>query len=278
MGTSPLTRHADDHRNPGSPCRPWACPRRKFGQNFLHDHNQLRRLIEAAGVQPGDRVLEVGPGTGTLTEALLDAGANVVTCEIDPGLGELIAERFGDRIELVRGDCLQRGRELSSELVDRLKERPFTMVANLPYQIASPLMIELLLHHDNCQGQYITIQREVADRLLAEPGTKERGPLGILASTFGTIQRIANVPASCFWPQPKVVSAMVSIQPDATSAPADGDGYAEFITGLFSARRKQLGRILGRSTPLPDGIDPTWRPEVLSNEQLVMLFESTRTT
>ena len=253
-------------------------PRRRFDQNFLHDHNQLRRLIEAAGIEPGDRVLEVGPGTGTLTEALLDAGADVLTSEIDPGLGDLIAERFEGRVELVRGDCLQRGRRLSDELVERLGSTPFTLIANLPYQVASALMIELLLHHPTCRGQFVTIQREVGDRLLARPGTKERGPLGILASTYGSIERIGVVPASCFWPQPKVVSAMVSIRPDGQSAPADGDGYAEFITGLFSARRKQLGRILGRSRTLPDGIDPVWRPEVLTNEQLVTLFQWTQVT
>lgn len=249
-------------------------PRKRYGQNFLHDHNQLRRLVEAAGVGEGDRVLEVGPGTGTLTEALLDAGATVMACEIDAGLADLVSERFEDRIVLVRGDCLQQGRRLSSDVMDALGNEPFTLVANLPYQAASPLMIELLLHHPTCLGQHVTIQREVADRLLAATGTKQRGPLGILASTFGEIERIGDIPPSCFWPQPKVTSSMVSITPRDMQEPADRAAFARFVTMLFSSRRKQLGRILGRDHGLPEGIDPAWRPEVLSNEQLVALFNT----
>ena len=111
-------------------------------------------------------------------------------------------------------------------------------MANLPYQIASPLMIELLLRHPNCRGQFVTIQREVAERLNAPEGTRARGPLGILASTFGSVERIGDVPASCFWPQPKIVSSMVSIRPERRDD-VDPDGFARFITMLFASRRKQ---------------------------------------
>ena len=247
-------------------------PRRRFGQNFLHDHNQLKKLVQAAGISEGQLVLEVGPGTGTLTEALLDAGARVVTCEVDEGLADLIEERLGSRLTLVRGDCLGRGRRLNDDLISALGEEHWTLVANLPYQIASPLMIELLLHHPNCRSQHVTIQREVAERLIAAEGTRERGPLGILASTFSTVKRICDVPGSCFWPQPKVTSSMVSITPLGTPDDLDVDAYAAFISKLFSSRRKQLGRIFGRDRALPDGIDATWRPEVLDNEQLLALF------
>ncbi|MEE2906441.1 MAG: 16S rRNA (adenine(1518)-N(6)/adenine(1519)-N(6))-dimethyltransferase RsmA [Planctomycetota bacterium] len=250
-------------------------PRRRFGQNFLHDQNQLKRLIAAADLTAGQRVLEVGPGTGTLTEAMLDAGAKVVACEIDEGLADLIADRLGDRVDLIRGDCLGRGRRLNPEVISALGDEDWTLVANLPYQVASPLMIELLLHHPRCRSQHVTIQREVADRLIADPDTKQRGPLGILASTFGQVQRIADVPASCFWPRPKVISSMVTITPRDTSPGIDADGYASFINTLFSSRRKQLGRIFGRDRVLPTGIDPTWRPEVLTNEQLLALFQMT---
>ena len=247
-------------------------PRRRFGQNFLHDHNQLRRLVDAAELTSGASVLEVGPGTGTLTETLIETGVRVITSEIDTGLADLIQERLGDRVTLVRGDCLARGRRLAPELQAALGDAPFTLVANLPYQIASPLMIELLLHHPNCLGQFVTIQREVAERLTAPEGTRARGPLGILASTFGTVERIGDVPASCFWPQPKIVSSMVAIRP-ARRIDVDREAFARFVTMLFASRRKQLGRILGRDVELPEGIESTARPETLDNEQLLRLFD-----
>jgi 16S rRNA (adenine1518-N6/adenine1519-N6)-dimethyltransferase len=248
-------------------------PRHRLGQNFLHDQNQIRRMISAANIEPGTLVLEVGPGTGTLTEGLLEAKAQVIACELDEGLADLIAARFEDRIELIRGDCLAKGRRLNQAVVERLADRPFTLVANLPYQVASALMIELLLHHPNCQSQLVTIQREVADRLIASPGSKARGPLGILATCFAQVERIGDIPPSCFWPQPKVTSSLVSIRPRVDVPDCDREGFARFITTLFSSRRKQLGRIFGRDRTWPEGIDPIWRPEVLTNLQLLSLFK-----
>lgn len=250
-------------------------PRHRLGQNFLHDANQVRRLVQAAELSPGDVVLEVGPGTGALTEALLDAGTEVIACELDEGLGNLMDDRLGERITLIKGDCLAKHRRLNEELVQAIGDRTWKLVANLPYQAASPLMIELLLHHPSCLGQHVTIQREVADRLVAPEGTRQRGPLGIIASTLARISKIADIPASCFWPQPKVISSMVSIIPETNTPGLDREAYATFITKLFSSRRKQLGRIFGRDLEWPEGIEPTWRPEVLSNEQLLALFHVT---
>ncbi len=248
-------------------------PRKRFGQNFLHDQNHLRRLVAAAAIEPGDVVLEVGPGTGTLTEALLEVGARVIAAEIDLDLAEIIESRLGSSVTLVRGDCLD-GRHLAPALVEALDGAPFHLVANLPYQIASSLMVGLLLEHPECRGQHITIQKEVVDRLVAGPGSKTYGPLGIIVQSMADVERIGNLPASCFWPAPKVTSAMATIRPASEARVSNPAGFARFVTAVFSRRRKQLGTIFGRDVVLPEGIDPMARPEVLSVAQLIELFET----
>ena len=254
-------------------------PRKRFGQNFLHDQNQVRKLLDAASVQPGDIVLELGPGTGVLTEALLESGAEVIACEIDRDLAQLIDDRLGNRLTLVRGDAIGKGRSLSADIVGAIAGRPFKLVANLPYQIASPLMAELVLNHQNCLGQFVTIQKEVADRLAAQPGTSDYGPLGIIVQAVADVQRIGVVPASCFWPQPQVTSAMVSIRPIEASLPiGDRPAFARFVTELFSKRRKQLGSIFGRNVQLPKGIDPDVRPETLTIPQIKQLSDAIHAT
>ena len=248
-------------------------PRHRFGQNFLHDQNQLRRLVDAAGVATGDVVLEVGPGTGTLTEALLERGATVIAVEIDRDLADLVQARVGEHITLVRGDCLAKGRRLADAVVEAIGGRPFRLVANLPYQVASPLMAELLMHHAACVGQCVTIQREVADRLVAEVGTKGWGPLSIIVQDLATVERIAVLPASCFWPAPKVVSAMVSITPNG-SAGDHTDAFGAFVTKLFTTRRKQLGGVLGAAVVERAGIEPKQRCEQLDLAALHRLHEA----
>lgn len=237
-------------------------PRHRFGQNFLHDHNLLRRMVESAGVSGEDVVLEVGPGTGTLTEALVDAGAHVIAVEIDRDLVSLLESRLGEQVRLIQGDCLGKGRRLAPEVVAAIGGRRFKLVANLPYQVASPLMCELLLSHPNCQGQWITIQKEVADRLLADPGTSQWGPLGVIVRAMARVQRIATLPPTCFWPMPKVTSAMVGLYPTSKDL-AEAHAFAAFVTKLFTTRRKQLGGVLGRDVVETAGIDPTWRCERL---------------
>ncbi len=248
-------------------------PKHRLGQNFLHDQNQLRRLVGAAALSSGDLVVEVGPGTGTLTETLLDAGCEVIACELDPDMASIIEDRLGDRLTLVRGDCLGKGRTLSPDIVRALAGRPFTLVANLPYQAASPLMSSLLIEPHGCRGQYVTIQKEVADRLLAEPGTKAYGPLTIIVRALGDVERIANVPASCFWPAPQVVSAMVAITPRETRLTDRPAAFARFVTSVFTKRRKQLGAIFGRAHAWPAGVEATMRPEALTPAQLAALHE-----
>lgn len=246
-------------------------PKRRLGQNFLHDKNQLSKLVAAAGVEAGEVVLEVGPGTGTLTETLVEAGAEVVACEIDADLASIVRDRLGEQITLIEGDCIEKGRRLDARVRDALGGRPFRLVANLPYQVASPLMVALLLEHPECRGQYVSIQREVADRLLARPGTKAYGPLGIIVQALATVERIAILKPTSFWPQPAVTSAMVAIRPDTGRTLADPAAFARFVTELFGKRRKQLGTIFGRDRAWPDGVVPEQRPETLSVDQLIEL-------
>ncbi len=260
-------------------------PKHRLGQNFLHDKNILAKLIDAADVQPGELVLEIGPGTGTLTEALLDAGAKILACEIDSDIASIIEDRPSGRVQLICGDRLDSHRRLSCEIVIALGDQPFKLVANLPFQIASPLLCTMLIHHPSCTGQYVTIQKEVADRLLADPRTKEYGPLTIIVGALAEVKRICTVKPSCFWPQPKVAITMVSIFPSPFGRGVRGEGssaldtteqrqdFARFVTQLFTKRRKQLGSILGRDCEWPAGVTADLRPAALPVERMVTLWQ-----
>lgn len=248
-------------------------PKHRLGQNFLHDHNQLRRIVAAADVSEGDLVLEVGPGTGTLTETLVEAGAEVVSVELDEDMATIVESRLGDRITLLRGDCLDRRRHLSPEILEVLGDRPFRLVANLPYQAATPLMMDLLLRRPTCQGQVALIQKEVADRLAAGSGGREYGPISILTAALGGIERVGNVPPGCFWPAPKVVSAVVSITPRPDHGVEHPERFADFVGELFRTRRKQIGATLNRmKIAAPVDLDGARRPESMAPDELIQLF------
>ena len=265
-------------------------PQHRFGQNFLVDRNYLEKLLTAADVQPGEVILEVGPGTGTLTELLLARGARVVAVEIDRGLTALLTEHFAGTpdLSLLCGDVLASKHALAPEVVAALAAAAgdggtFKLVANLPYQVATPLLIELL-HLDEPAPTRLaaTIQREVADRLLADAGTPAYGPLSVIAQTLAAIKPIANLPAKVFWPAPKVTSTMVQLTPvPADQLPvADAPAFARFVQSVFSQRRKTLRRALTNRQPqaLPAlaalRIDGDVRPEQLTPAQWQALFSA----
>ena len=248
-------------------------PRHRLGQNFLHDHNQLRKIVEAGEVSAGDLVLEVGPGTGTLTEALVEAGAEVIASEIDEEMASIVESRLGDRVRLVLGDCLIGSVIFRRRFSRRWRIRPFRLVANLPYQAATPLLMDLLIRRSNCLGQVALIQKEVADRLAAGSGGREYGPISVITAVLGSIRRVTVVPPGCFWPQPKVTSAVVSIVPDTGHAVENPEAFADFVGNLFRTRRKQIGTILGRDR-VPEGFDPRKRPEEFPPEALLAMFQA----
>jgi 16S rRNA (adenine1518-N6/adenine1519-N6)-dimethyltransferase len=254
-------------------------PKHRFGQNFLHDRNQLRKLLAAARVSAGDLVLEVGPGTGTLTEELLDAGCRVVACELDPDMAAIVRARNLHRmgrgpgeLTVVEADCLDGKHAVSARVLGELGGAGFALVANLPYQAATPLMATLLERHPECAVQAVTIQREVADRLSAPAGGAHYGPISVTMSLLAEVELVSVLAPGCFWPAPKVTSAMVAIRPRPGARPvADWGAFSSFVQRTFGQRRKQLGSILGRDAVASAGFDPVRRPETLAPGEWVAL-------
>ncbi|MFI4882526.1 MAG: 16S rRNA (adenine(1518)-N(6)/adenine(1519)-N(6))-dimethyltransferase RsmA [Phycisphaerales bacterium JB064] len=252
-------------------------PKRSLGQNFLADHNLILKLVRACKVGPGDRVLEVGPGTGTLTEALLDTGAHVLSCELDDALADLLRERLGghDTFRLVHGDCLHTKRSLNEEVAEWLGSGPFKLVANLPYGCATPLMSTLLLHYPACSIMGVTIQKELGDRLLAQPGGREYGPLSVIAQAVCEVEKLAHLPPACFWPRPQVDSSMLVLRRRETPL-CDPVVLSKVCEALFRQRRKRIAQplkeLIGGAAP-PEGVSPDMRAEEVSLEAFARLAD-----
>lgn len=264
-----------------------ARPRKRFGQNYLIDGNLMRRLVEAAGLTRDDVVIEVGAGTGGLTD-LLVARAGVVVCvEVDRALQLLLADRFKDHenFTLIGGDALAGKHRLHDELARRLQayaeaDESAKLVANLPYQIATPLVMNLLVDYPQVGRLVFTVQQEVGERITAEPGHKNYGPLAIVAQLLTNVSLVAKLPPEAFWPRPAIHSVMLRM--DVRPLPfADRDTLRRFVTmlrGIFDHRRKTLRAALRylMDAPVRDevlgGIEPTKRPEELSVKEWLALF------
>jgi 16S rRNA (adenine1518-N6/adenine1519-N6)-dimethyltransferase len=249
-------------------------PKKRFGQNFLHDGNHMRRIMEAADLEEGGLVLEVGPGTGALSERLLEAGASLVAVEIDRDMEPILRDRlssYGDRFRLHIGDVLESKHVLSPAVVALLGGRPFKMIANLPYNIASPLLVNLAVDHPGMSAAVVMIQREVADRIGASPGGKDYGQLSVILQAMCEVDVVGTLSPECFWPRPKVASAVLRLVRRDTPLTDDPTALSALVQKLFQKRRKQLGAILGRDRAFPDGIGADVRPESLSVEQFVQL-------
>lgn len=249
-------------------------PKRRYGQNFLHDGNQMRRIMQTAAIQPGDRVLEVGPGTGALTERLLEAGANLVAVEVDPDLKPVLEQRlaaYGDRVRLMFEDVLAGKHEVNRHVLEAMAGGDFKLIANLPYNVASPLLANLAAACPAMRLAVVMVQKEVADRLAAAPGSKAYGPLGIIIQAMCDVQTVGTLSPGCFWPPPKVSSAVVKIIRRPRPLTEDPAHLSTTLHRLFSQRRKQLKSILGQAIVAQAGLPEHARPETLTVEQLVGL-------
>lgn len=271
-------------------------PQKMFGQNFLIDHNLLARLVELAGVHAGDCVLEVGPGTGVLTEQLLAAGAEVLAVEIDRGMAQLLASRLSDQpgMHLMNADVLAGKHAINPQVLTNLGQlagqspgRAVRLVSNLPYSIATPLVCDALLSSLAAQrgdaqamrfdSLAFTVQREVADRFAASQGDEQYGPVSVLIALLGRCQMGPVVPPESFWPRPAISSRMMRIDfqaPSLQSLP-EVSVLSEILTMTFSQRRKKIGSAARRSQSRfsPEvfaealqvaGISPDLRPEQVS--------------
>ncbi len=246
-------------------------PTKTLGQNFLHDANTIRRIVRTADLSPDDVVLEVGPGLGSLTLGLLPAAAHTTAVEIDPRLADqlprTVADRLphlADRLTVVTADALR--------VTDLPGPPPTALVANLPYNVAVPVLLHLLELLPTLRTALVLVQAEVADRLAAGPGTAAYGVPSVKAAWYGAVRRAGNVPRPVFWPAPNVDSGLVAL---VRRPPPPGDRAVTFaaVDAAFATRRKGLRAALARWAGSPAaaeqrlraaGIEPTTRGEQLS--------------
>ncbi|MEX1135214.1 MAG: 16S rRNA (adenine(1518)-N(6)/adenine(1519)-N(6))-dimethyltransferase RsmA [Acidimicrobiia bacterium] len=245
-------------------------PVHHLGQNFLADANITRKIVAVAGIRPGDRVLEVGAGTGTLTRALAAAGARVVAYEVDPGLAPVLEEvTDGLDVELRIEDVMR------VDLGAALDGGPWTMVANLPYNVGTPLVLDALRTIPVIIRFVVMVQREVAERFAAVPGSKNYGLPSVVAGIHAPARIAFFVPAQVFYPAPSVESAVVVM--DRVPTPDGAARAIELAAAGFNQRRKMLRRSLAgvmedpTATIRAAGLDPTARAEDLTPADFLRL-------
>lgn len=254
-------------------------PTKTLGQNFVIDGNTIRRIVAAADLDPGQTVLEVGPGLGSLTLGILDAAAKVVAVEIDPPLArrlpETVAEfRPGREADLtvILSDALK---------VTELPNEPTALVANLPYNVAVPVVLHLLEHFPSIRHGLVMVQDEVADRMSAVPGSKIYGVPSVKGAWYGTMRKAGVIGMNVFWPAPKIHSGLVSFTRDAKrgDAPPRAEVFA-VIDAAFAQRRKTLRAALSgwagsgaRAEAILNraGIDPRERGEKLDIDGFIAI-------
>ena len=248
-------------------------PIRRLGQHFLADANITRKIVQVAEVTEGSKVVEVGAGTGTLTRALAAAGASVVAYEIDQGLRTVLAEvTAGFEVDLRFGDVMK------IDLLVELGEGPWTMVANLPYNVGTPMVLDALRRVKAIGRFVVMVQREVAERLTARPGSRQYGLPSVVAGIHSRARIAFKVPPQVFYPSPKVESAVVVL--DRIEAASGAERAVEIAAIAFNQRRKMLRRslkgVFDEPTTVMESvqINPTLRAEDLGPDDYLRLAEA----
>ncbi len=261
-------------------------PTKKLGQNFVIDPNTIRRIVAASGVVPGQRVLEVGPGLGSLTLGLMDVGAHVVAVEIDARLADQLPATLAERAPGVPADVLHSdAMAVTAAEVEAAGDSPTALVANLPYNVSVPVLVHLLTVLPGVRTGLVMVQQEVAERIAAPPGSKVYGVPSAKLAWFGRWEVAGLVGTNVFWPAPNVGSALLRFSARDVSLGDEalrGEVFAA-IEAAFSARRKTLRQALGDWAGSPAaaeailrsaGIDPSNRAERLSLADFVGLAKA----
>ena len=253
--------------------------KKKYGQNFLIDANIIRGIIDAAGITKEDCVLEIGPGIGSMTQLLSQAAGKVVCVEIDRSLEPILADTLSDygNVDIIWQDILKT--DVAEIAASYNGGRPLKVVANLPYYVTTPILMELLSKKGCFESITVMIQKEVADRIKAEPGTRDYGALSLAVSYYADPQVVMTVPPSCFIPRPGVDSAVLCLRAfEEPPVEADEAYMLALIRAAFNQRRKALSNALTHGLAYKDvhltreevtgaletmGLSPTIRGEAL---------------
>jgi 16S rRNA (adenine1518-N6/adenine1519-N6)-dimethyltransferase len=247
-------------------------PRKRFGQNFLRDERVIHNIVAAISPRQDEHLVEIGPGQGALTRRLLAECEQLDVVELDRDLVEYLRQQFAaeSRLGIHAGDALR------FDFSSLRHGKPLRVVGNLPYNISTPLLFHLFEYSADIQDMHFMLQKEVVDRLCAEPGNKDYGRLGIMAQYYCTTEPLLDVPPESFHPQPKIMSAVVRLVPH-PNRPVDiePETLGRIVTAAFSQRRKTLRNALSGLLNAEDitqaGINPANRAETLGLEDFAAL-------
>jgi len=267
-------------------------PKRRLGQNFLIDRNLLAIVADTAAIEPGDTVLEIGAGTGSLTEVLAARARRVIAVEIDPDLATIARKSLAplEHVRVITADILGKGKSLNPAVLEAIEAagaQPLRVVGDLPYGVSTPLITALITSELPIECMALTIQREVAERLLATPGTKAYGYLSVLVQLTAAVEMVRRLPPHVFWPPPKVSSAIIRIR---RTAPPDEVRRVEALvhsvaSALFQQRRKSAANGLLNAGLVRDrdqaqaalhaaGVPPGAKGDALAPDEIKRLAEA----
>jgi 16S rRNA (adenine1518-N6/adenine1519-N6)-dimethyltransferase len=251
---------------------------KRFGQHFLKDEKILASIADALGPTQNDVVVEIGPGRGSLTEILAQRSRRLIAIELDRALAEMLGKKYADNrsVEIIQDDVLKVN-------LGNIAGPNYLLIGNVPYYITTPIIFHALQEPFPKRIVFL-VQKEVAERMVAKPGTREYGALSVNLQIAADVEIVRSVPAGAFDPPPKVDSAVVRITPK-PQPDVDLEKFRSFVQALFGQRRKQLQKSLRSVATLSPNeserilrecdVDPTARPETISSYQLLDLFRRT---